>query len=93
MRIARVVGTVTGTVKEPTLASHKLLIVDIEDGEGNVLEPSVVAVDTVGAGSGERVLVATGSAARIPSPVAGLSVDVAIIAIIDEISFFRKSAK
>lgn len=93
MRIARVVGTVTGTVKEPTLASHKLLIVDIEDGEGKVLEPSVVAVDTVGAGAGERVLVATGSAARIPSLVAGLPVDAAIIAIIDEISFFRKSAK
>lgn len=93
MRIAKVVGTVTGTVKEPTLASYKLLIVDIEDGEGKVLEPSVVAVDTVGAGAGERVLVATGSAARIPSLVAGLPVDAAIIAIIDEISFFRKSAK
>ena len=90
MRIGRVVGTVTASVKEPRLASHKMLVVDIEDGGGKVIESSVVAVDTVGAGIGESVLVVVGSAARLPSPVAGISVDAAIIAIIDEISIQRK---
>ena len=57
MRIARVTGMVTASVKQPKLAGHKFLVVDIEDGEGNRLEASVVAVDTVGAGVGEHVLV------------------------------------
>lgn len=85
MRIARVTGSVTATIKESQLAAMRLLIVDIEDASGNVLEPSVVAVDTLGAGAGDRVLLATGSAARIPAQFSGLSVDASIVAIVDAV--------
>ncbi len=90
MRIARVIGTVTASVKDTKLAGHKLLVVDIQDGEGNLLEPSVVAVDSIGAGTGELVLVVIGSAARIPAGVSNIAVDATIVAIIDEITLTRK---
>lgn len=90
MRIARVIGTVTASVKDTKLAGHKLLIVDFQDGEGNLLEPSVVAVDSIGAGVGELVLVVNGSAARIPAGVSNIAVDATIVAIIDEITLSRK---
>lgn len=86
MKIARVTGTVTATVKDPQLVGHKLLIVDIENGYGDVEERSVVAVDTVGAGVGEYVLIVLGSAARIPRRVSGIAVDASIVGIIDQIS-------
>ncbi len=86
MRIARVTGTVTASVKEPKLAGHKLLVVDIEDGEGNKMESSVVAIDSVGAGVGDSVLVVCGSAARIPAGISNIAVDATVVAIIDEIS-------
>ncbi len=90
MRIARVTGTVTASVKDTKLAGHKLLVVDIQDGEGNLLEPSVVAVDSIGAGVGELVLVVSGSAARIPAGISNIAVDATIVAIIDEITLSRK---
>ena len=86
MRIGKVTGTVTATVRNPRLRTHPLLIVDLEDAQGNVIEKSVVASDTVGAGVGQSVLVATGSAARIAEELQGTIADAAIIAIVDRIS-------
>ena len=91
MRIARVRGSVTATIKEPQLAAMRLLVVDIEDAEGNVLQSSHVAVDTLGAGVGDQVLVVTGSAARIPANYSGLSVDASIVAIVDEVNTSKPS--
>ena len=85
MKIARVVGTVTATVKEQSLSGATLLVTNIEDGRGAVLESSVVAVDTCGAGPGDIVLLLTGSAARLPARVAGLPVDASVAAIVDHI--------
>jgi microcompartment protein CcmK/EutM len=85
MKIARVTGLVTATVKEPQLTGLKLLIVNVENGDGDVLEQALVVADVCGAGPGDMVLVLTGSAARIPSDVAGLAVDAAAVAVIDEI--------
>ncbi len=85
MRIAHVTGTVTATVKDPGLAGRKLLVVDIQDGYGNPIDPSVVAIDTIGAGVGDRVLLVQGSAARIPAGVSNNAVDATIIAFIDAI--------
>jgi ethanolamine utilization protein EutN len=58
MHVALVVGTATSTVKHPSLAGWKLLIVQPYgvDGRSPDGEP-VIAVDTLGAGSGERVLI------------------------------------
>ncbi len=84
MRIVRVIGTATATVKAPGLSGHKLLIVDIEDAAGKVLDAARVAVDTVGAGRGDLCLMVEGSAARIPTD--GLAVDAALIAILDHVT-------
>ena len=85
MKIGRVIGHVTATVKDHGLAGLKLLLVNIENGEGEVLEPAVVAADTCSAGPGDMVLVLTGSAARLPQAVAGLAIDATITAVLDDI--------
>ena len=86
MKIARVTGHATGTIKDIQLAGQKWLIVDILDASGNVQESSVVALDVCSAGPGEMVLVATGSAARLPQETSGVPTDATVVAIIDEIT-------
>lgn len=85
MKIARVTGKLTATVKDDQLSGQRLLIVDIEDGHGGVLEKSVVAADTCAAGPGDLVVLVRGSAARIPAAVAGIPIDAAIVAVIDHL--------
>lgn len=85
MKIARVTGSITATVKDSQFAGLKLLVTDVEDGSGKVLDKSVVAADTCSAGPGDMVLLTTGSAARLPASVAGVSVDATIVALIDHI--------
>lgn len=58
MFIARVVGEVVATVKHPHLAARKLLLVQAEATSGRPVAQPVIAVDTVDAGIGDRVLVA-----------------------------------
>lgn len=84
MKIVRVIGTATATMKAQGLAGQKLMIVDVQDAEGKVLEPSIVAVDTVGAGRGDLCLMVEGSSARLPAN--GLPVDATLIAVIDHVS-------
>jgi len=57
MRLCRVIGNVVATVKHPVYAGQKLLIVQPVDGEGRDIGTSFLAVDTVQAGAGDRVLV------------------------------------
>ncbi len=85
MKIARVTGTVNGTVKDSQLTGFALLVADVEDGRGELLEKAVVAVDTCGAGVGDLVLIVTGSAARTVTKVGGAPVDAAVTAIIDKV--------
>jgi microcompartment protein CcmK/EutM len=85
MRLARITGTITATVKDPQLAGKPLLVADVVDAAGKVIDASVVAADLVGAGGGETVLLAQGSAARLPGATAGAPVDTAIIAIVDAV--------
>ncbi len=96
MRIARVVGSAVSTVKDATLVGHKLLLVQETDAENTVTGPVFVAVDVVGAGSGELVLVAEGSAARHSATTDGQPVDAVIMGILDSLEVdghvtFRKS--
>lgn len=96
MRIARVVGSAVSTVKDASLTGHKLLLVQEADVENTVTGPVFVAVDVVGAGSGELVLVAEGSAARQSATTNGQPVDAVIMGILDSLEVdgrvtFRKS--
>lgn len=85
MKLGRVTGTVTATAKDARLTGLKLLVCDIVDGSGQVLETAEVAADTVGAGVGDHVLIAIGSAARLPAPTTGAPVDAVITAIVDRV--------
>lgn len=58
MFLARVVGEVVATIKHPHLAAQRLLLVRPEPTPGRPQAPSVIAVDTVDAGIGDRVMVA-----------------------------------
>ena len=82
MQLCRVVGSTVSTVKAPGLAQFKLLNVKPEKGDG----PEFVAVDGVGAGEGDLVLVAVGSAARALPTTRDLPVDATIVAIVDPLA-------
>ncbi len=64
MYIARVVGTVVSTTKNEGLVGKKLLIIKYLDQNQMLKDDIEVAVDSVGAGFGETVLVTSGSSAR-----------------------------
>ena len=57
MYIGQVAGTVVATIKHPMFANHKLLLVERLDLEGEITSRYDIAVDTVQAGVGDRVLV------------------------------------
>ena len=90
MKLARITGTVTATAKDAQLTGLKLLVADVIDGSGKVLEPAMVAADTCGAGVGDEVLVTTGSAARMAAGATGAPVDASIIAIVEHITLNTK---
>ena len=85
MIIGKVVGHVVSTRKNENLIGQKLLIVEpLENLMGNMGSSCFIAIDNVGAGGGETVLVATGSAARVGCGLEFAPVDAAIVGIIDD---------
>jgi len=86
MQIARVLGTIVSTQKEPSLTGVKFLLLQILDQEGQPLLKYEVAADSIGAGTDEWVLVSRGSAARQIPRGEQRPVDAAVIAIIDSIN-------
>jgi microcompartment protein CcmK/EutM len=85
MLLAKIVGTVVATRKDPRLVSNKLMVVRAIDPRGNADGNYLVAIDTVDAGVGETVLVVSGSSARMASGLKDCPVDAAIVGIIDTI--------
>jgi len=85
MILARVVGTVVATRKDPRLEGKKLLIVKPVSPEGKDEAGYLVAVDTVSAGFKERVLVVSGSSARMAEGCKDTPVDTAIVGIVDDL--------
>jgi ethanolamine utilization protein EutN len=85
MILAKVVGTVVATRKDPRLVSSKLLIARSMDPRGKPEGNYVVAIDTVDAGFGETVLIVSGSSARMAAGLKDCPVDAAIVGIVDEI--------
>ena len=85
MRIAKVVGVAVATIKDRRLEGNKLLLVTAVDTAGQVQELPFVAVDIVGAGEGEIVLVVEGSSARVAAGDANRPVDAVIVGILDSL--------
>lgn len=90
MILGRVIGTVWSTRKDENLVGAKFLIVRHIDLEYKPKEATVIAVDSVGAGVGEVVLVAQGSSARQTTFTKNKPVDAVIMAIVDKLDISVK---
>lgn len=86
MILGKVIGTVWSTRKDENLVGAKFLIVRELDLDQNAKDNFVVAVDSVGAGVGETVLVAQGSSARQTAFTKNKPVDAVIMAIVDKLA-------
>lgn len=96
MHIARIVGSAVSTVKADSLHGRKLLVVADCDPSNDIIGDAYVAVDAVGAGYGELVLVAKGSGARHTPGNMDAPVDAVIMGILDSLEVhgettFRKA--
>ena len=91
MIIARILGTVVSTQKDERLQGKKLLIVRPINVDGSDTTGYVVAVDTVGAGFHERVLVVAGSSARLAQGMKDVPVDAAIVGVIAAVEALHPS--
>jgi microcompartment protein CcmK/EutM len=85
MILGRVVGTVVATRKDDRLVGSKLLLVRAIDPRGKDEAAYLVAVDTVDAGFSDRVLVVSGSSARMAAGLKDCPVDAAIVGVVDTV--------
>jgi ethanolamine utilization protein EutN len=84
--LGRVVGQVVSSIKRPQFEGAKLLLVQPEQPDGRAIGQALLAIDSVGAGVSERVLVVLeGRAAGEALGRKGSPVDAAIIGIVDEV--------
>lgn len=90
MILARVVGTVVATRKDPRLEGKKLLVLKPVSPDGKDESGYVVAVDTVSAGYRETVLAVSGSSARMAEGCKDRPVDTSIVGIVDSVSLDEK---
>ncbi|MBP3901891.1 MAG: EutN/CcmL family microcompartment protein [Blautia sp.] len=83
MIVGKVIGSIVSTRKSEKLVGNKFMIVEpLNHKEGG--SGQIVAIDIIGAGIGEYVLVAQGSAARVGCDMETAPVDAAIVGIIDD---------
>ena len=85
MQLIKIVGNVVSTLKDPKLQGLKLLLGQEILLNGNMTDIYHVAVDTIGVGQGEVVVIVRGSSARLTETTNGKPVDTAIVAVVDEI--------
>jgi ethanolamine utilization protein EutN len=90
MIIGKVIGNVWATKKDPKLNGRKLLVIKTNSLEG---AETFVAVDTIGAGIGEDVLVTKGSVARNSIGDKDSPVDAVVVGIIDTLEVDEKLLK
>ncbi|MFM7040900.1 MAG: EutN/CcmL family microcompartment protein [Planctomycetaceae bacterium] len=91
MFVALVTGSVVATQKTPTMTGHKLLVVEpyrLDEKSRDRLVSTgrtFIAVDTLGAGEGQFVLVTQGSSARLTSETKTLPIDAVVIGLVDTV--------
>jgi len=87
MELARVEGTIVSTAKAEKLQGYKLLLLNLIQPDMKASNTYVVAVDAVGAGEGEVVIVCRGSSARQAEKLTNVPTDASIIGIVDTVEF------
>jgi ethanolamine utilization protein EutN len=91
MFVAQVTGSVVATQKTAAMTGHKMLVVEpyrIDDKTRDRLVPTgrtFIAVDTLGAGEGQFVLVTQGSSARLTPETKSLPIDAVVIGLVDTV--------
>ena len=83
MLIGKVTGSVVSTRKSENLVGNKFMIVEMLEHMHSGAK-QLIAIDKIGAGIGDYVLVAQGSAARIGTGMEDAPIDAAIVGIIDD---------
>jgi microcompartment protein CcmK/EutM len=91
MELARVEGTVISTAKNDRLDGYKLLLVNLVGPDMKPTSTYLVAVDSVGAGEGEIVIIVRGSSARQSAELTNVPTDTSIVAIVDTVEFKEKT--
>jgi len=83
MQLARVIGTLVATRKDEKIEGLKFLVVRPVNTDGQDISNALIAVDAVGAGVGEMVMIAAGSSARQTVLTDRRPCDAVIMAIVD----------
>lgn len=100
MFLARVTGVVVATQKDKALNGQKLLVVEplsvqydaqLQPAEFKNTGRAIVAIDTVGCGEGQLVLVVQGSSARMTEATRNLPADAVVIGIVDSATYAGKA--
>ncbi len=87
MKLARVVGTVVSTIDHPAFDGRTLLLCDLLDAAGRPAGGYMIAVDSVGAGAGETVLLLDeGNSARQVLAAPGAPIRTVVVGIVDEVT-------
>jgi ethanolamine utilization protein EutN len=87
VKLARVVGNVVSTINSPALDDRTLLLCDLLDPSGRPAGGYLIAVDTVGAGAGEMVLLLDeGNSARQVLGAPGAPIRTVVVGIVDAVS-------
>ncbi|MGB7326072.1 MAG: EutN/CcmL family microcompartment protein [Rubripirellula sp.] len=97
MFIAKVTGSVVATQKVGSMTGHKLLVVEpyrLEDKKRASMVTTgrtFIAVDTLGSGEGDYVLVCQGSSARLTPETKELPIDAVVIGIVDSVHIEKQN--
>ena len=87
MKLGRVVGTVVSTINAPAFDGRTLLLCDLLDPSGRPAGGYLIAIDTVGAGAGETVLILDeGTSARQVLGAPGAPIRTIVVGIVDEVT-------
>jgi ethanolamine utilization protein EutN len=96
MFLARVIGSVVSTKKDETMRGRKLLLLRpqlVDESDPTKLRPgsnTIVAVDALGAGTGDLVLFCQGSSARQATGMKSLPIDAAVVGHVDAVEVLGK---
>ena len=86
MERGRVIGSVVSTIKEPSYKGFKLLLVKLIDENFKDKRETYIAVDTIGVGRNEIVILVSGSTARKTEMTKDIMIDLTIVAKVDRIN-------
>lgn len=86
MRLGRVIGRVWSTVKSEQFDGRKLLLIQPIDASGGDADEAIIAVDAIGAGSGETIYWCRGKEASFAFAPDEVGTDASVVAIVDRVT-------